>query len=401
MAKTKSWGAVGPKTGDKNKKRSRERRKKKVRSDGSHWEARTRKNSKASERAPVPPERKEWTGTGDIALVAVDDVIVPEGMPVPDPLLVVEIAESIQILGLIHPIAVRERLTGFGTKSEKILVAGGTRLAAYKSLGEATVPCTYFPDDKAASELVRLSENLFRKHMTVLEEADEIAKLVELMKAQQIGLFGQNDQNQGRPLSDAGKAARQLPIKAKTIEGRRKKIERAIKISIGTIWHKKLIKEKHLDNNQAALLEIVGGPEVYDQYKIIQRLSRRRAAPRIDSLKERIQETMPFVEQVQYKELLAAWNESPKFKQGWRRAINEHRERFINEILRASDYDGNTAIALVLAALAGRRKVLVQDMHRLGAKRGFSKRTIRKVILGLAIKKKRLSQNPHDAARSP
>lgn len=106
--------------------------------------------------------RKEWGELGDVSHVLVSKVIVPEGTPDPDPVLVANIAESIQVFGLIHPIAARFRGTAFGT-SEIILVDGTARLAAYKLLGEATVPCVYFPDDETATRFIQLCESLFRK----------------------------------------------------------------------------------------------------------------------------------------------------------------------------------------------------------------------------------------------
>ena len=215
--------------------------------------------------------------------------------------------------------------------------------------------------------------------------------------ARALGLFGQNVQKQGRPLSDAGKAAEQLPIKAKTIEGRKKKVERAIQISEG-IWlqNKQLIKEKHLDNNQSVLLEIASEPDVYGQFKIIQRLARRRTTPRT-ALKERMQETMPVAEQAQYEELLAAWDASPKFRTACRRATKEHRERFINEVMRGSSgFDLDEAVDLIKRAFSGRRKLLVRDLHRLGARYGFHKKTIQEVIRYLGYKKKRLSRDRNE-----
>jgi len=328
--------------------------------------------------------------------VSVEDVIVPDDLPKPDPALVADIAESIRIIGLIHPIPVRFHLTALGLKTEIILVTGTARLAAYILLGEKTVPCTVFKDDEVASRFVRLSENLFRKNKTALQEADEIAEFVELINKYQFCFSGQNVQKKGRPRGGVAKAARELPIEAKTVEGRRKKIERAIKIS--QIWReiKDLIREKGLDDNQSALLQIAEEDDIDAQRKVVKQLSRHRTAPRA-ALKARMSETMTVAEQANYEELLGAWETSPKFRSAWRCAIKEHRERFINEVLRGSSgFDVDEAIRIVKSAFLGRKKILVRDLQRLGARHGFHKKSIVEVVKHLCYKKKRLSWFRHE-----
>ena len=217
----------------------------------SAWCSNKRKKKKGPRSRDVVLQRKEWNGDGDITLAPIDEIAVPEDHPAPDPLLVAEIADNIRLFGLIHPIAVRSHPIALGNKTEIILVAGAARLAAHKLLGETRVPCTYFPDDELAAQFVRLSENVIRKNKTALQEADDIAELVRLMQKHQIGIFGQNVQNKGRPLSTAGKAAKQLTIPAKTPDARRKKIERALKISDGIyLGLRQLIVEKQLDDNE-------------------------------------------------------------------------------------------------------------------------------------------------------
>jgi hypothetical protein len=51
--------------------------------------------------------RKEWTGVEDVILVPVGEIVIPGDLKEPDPVLVASIANSIETLGLIHPIAVR------------------------------------------------------------------------------------------------------------------------------------------------------------------------------------------------------------------------------------------------------------------------------------------------------
>jgi ParB/RepB/Spo0J family partition protein len=319
------------------------------------------------------PERKEWTGqSGDIVLVPLEDVHLPEDYLEPSQVSVAEIAESIQTFGLIHPIAVRLHLSAFGKRRETMLIAGASRLAAYKLLGETAVPCTYFPDDEVAVKYIRMSENIFRADITVLDKADKIAEYLDFLKEHQIGDFGQHVQKQGRPLSDAGKAAKQLPIAAKTIESRKKKIDRYLTISQSILdEHKPLIREKGLANNQWALLQIANEEDAYQKYKAIQRLGVRRTTPRA-AIKKRMNRTMPVAEHAKYEELLAAWEASPEFKVAWRKAEPEHRDRFYNEVMCGlSHYDSDQAVRLVQRAFAGREKILVRHLQRLGMKHGY------------------------------
>lgn len=344
---------------------------------------------------PLTPVRKEWKGGADITLIPIDDIIVPQDHPDPSGPLVADIADSIKLFGLIHPIAVREHHTVTG-KIRNILVAGHARLAASKQLGETVIPCTFFPDDEVAAKYIGFCENLFRKNLTALEEAEEIAKLVYFLEDHKIGLFGQNVHNVGRPLSAAGKAAKHISVKGKTEEARRKKIERSLKINLIPVNVKEVIRTRKLDNNLAALLEIADEEPGRDQYKTALRLGRKPNSVKA-AQKERIERTMPSDERANYEELLAGWEKSPEFRKAWRKATKEHRERFINEVLRgASGTDIEEVADLVKRAFAGREKILVRDLQRLGAKYGFHESRIQKVVREQGYKRKRLSRNRHD-----
>ena len=267
------------------------------------WKLKPRKKSKSGQTGLSLPDRKKWKTGGDVKLIKIADIVIPENLPEPDPVLVAEIAESIRLVGLIHTIAVTLKRTAPDQSSEIVLVAGRARLEAYKLLGRTKVPCSFFENDDDAIRLVQLSENLFRKRLTVLQESEEIAECVELISGR---FSGQNVQKKGRPHGGIAQAARELPIKAKTEEGRRKKIDRAIKISQIWLNIKDVIRNKCLDDNQAALLQIADEDQPYDQYKKVLQLSHRQKSRRA-ALKERMTETMPEAEQQEYETLLAAW----------------------------------------------------------------------------------------------
>jgi hypothetical protein len=62
----------------------------------------------------------------------------------------------------------------------------------------------------------------------------------------------------------------------------------------------------------------------------------------------------------------------------------------------SSGFDLDEAVNLITRAFSGRRKLLVRDLYRLGARYVFHKKTIREVIRYLGYKKKRLSPDRNE-----
>ncbi len=81
-----------------------------------------------------------------------------------------ELAQSIQEIGLLHPIVVNE---------DNILIAGLHRLEAAKLLGWEEIPCSIFDINKA-EELAEIDENLIRAELTELEKADLLYRAKEI-----------------------------------------------------------------------------------------------------------------------------------------------------------------------------------------------------------------------------
>ena len=80
-----------------------------------------------------------------------------------------ELAESIRRHGILHPLTVRRTAAGWE------LVAGERRLRAAVLAGLETVPCLEAEVDGRASALLALVENLQRRDLHYLEEAEAIA----------------------------------------------------------------------------------------------------------------------------------------------------------------------------------------------------------------------------------
>lgn len=85
-----------------------------------------------------------------------------------------ELAESIRQYGVIQPLSVRRRADGYE------LVAGERRLRASKLAGLTEVPCILLAVDEEQSGLIALVENLQRRDLDFIEEAEGLARLMRL-----------------------------------------------------------------------------------------------------------------------------------------------------------------------------------------------------------------------------
>lgn len=84
-----------------------------------------------------------------------------------------ELAESITQYGVIQPLTVRRK----GKSYE--LVAGERRLRAARLAGLSTVPCIVIEIDMEESSLIALIENLQRRDLDYIEEAEGMALLIK------------------------------------------------------------------------------------------------------------------------------------------------------------------------------------------------------------------------------
>ncbi len=85
-----------------------------------------------------------------------------------------ELAGSIASFGIIQPLTVRRVSDGYE------LVAGERRLRAAKLAGLREVPCILMALDEAESGMVALIENLQRRDLDYIEEAEGLARLMRL-----------------------------------------------------------------------------------------------------------------------------------------------------------------------------------------------------------------------------
>ena len=84
-----------------------------------------------------------------------------------------ELADSIRSLGVLQPLTVRRR------DGQWELVAGERRLRAAKLAGLEQVPCLSVQVDSQSSSLLALVENLQRRDLDFLEEAQALRRLID------------------------------------------------------------------------------------------------------------------------------------------------------------------------------------------------------------------------------
>ena len=107
----------------------------------------------------------------------IHDIIKPEIRQPLTEVRVVELADSIDRLGLLQPLVVVPWQRRFR------LVAGRHRLEAVTRLQWPTVPCVVLNLDSVQRELAEVDENLIRRSLNYLDRAELLARRVELLNA--------------------------------------------------------------------------------------------------------------------------------------------------------------------------------------------------------------------------
>ena len=88
--------------------------------------------------------------------------------------LVENLAESNELVGLLNPIVLTQDFK---------LVAGRHRLEAYRTMGFEEIPASIVTLDEMHQRMATIDENLIRKHLTSLEEAEQLSERKRLYEA--------------------------------------------------------------------------------------------------------------------------------------------------------------------------------------------------------------------------
>ena len=113
--------------------------------------------------------------TDQIRFLSVRDIVPNPAQPRKhfDATALRELADSITRYGVLQPLTVRYR------KRKYELVAGERRLRAAKMAGLSKVPCIVLDIDMEESSLIALVENLQRRDLDYIEEAEGLSKLIQ------------------------------------------------------------------------------------------------------------------------------------------------------------------------------------------------------------------------------
>lgn len=239
--------------------------------------------------------------------LALDEIEIAEGRREINAAAVKRLADSIEQVGLRHPITVRRRGEGY------VLIAGRHRIEAFRKLGREHIPSLIVSMTNDQARLWEIAENLHRAELTKLERDDNIAEWIKITerasKSQSESLRA--DGRGGRP-SGIENAARELGIE-------RQDAHRAVKVSTLSDEAKDAARETGLDNNRSALLDAASKGTVAEQVAEIHR--RHTDGPKIVKLADEPLNDAEAAEK-QVAALMSAWN----------KAGSVAREEFLNRI---------------------------------------------------------------------
>jgi ParB-like chromosome segregation protein Spo0J len=219
---------------------------------------------------PTPSNSAERTR------IALDEIYVPDDRRALQPDKVADLAESMKVLGLLSPIAVRwvrREVTlpnALTVKGAYHLVYGLHRLTAARQLGWTEIPCQILFSSTATIDtqdapkmqgndrqalMVEIAENLHRAELTALERSEHIAAWMKLIEENAQGsgnsekISGELDRRgSGRPKGGRSAAAREIGIS----EADARRSERIAALPDKA---KAEAKALGLDDNQVALLK--------------------------------------------------------------------------------------------------------------------------------------------------
>ena len=187
-------------------------------------------------------------------MISIEDVLIPQHHRPLDPEAIAVLVASMKMIGQQTAIKVR---AAPGHDGKAILVGGWRRIEAAKSLGWGTIRAEFIDGDDVLAELAEIADDLHREGLTALEQAERHARWVRLITEREpISRQKVAKSGPGRPEGVITRAARELPIKGKTLKARRKRMERNIKIDAMSSDAKAAAITAGFDKKPTALSEI-------------------------------------------------------------------------------------------------------------------------------------------------
>lgn len=223
--------------------------------------------------------------------ITITDIDMLDGRREVNQASVKKLAESIDKIGLRHPITVREKGDRY------ILVAGRHRIEAFKKLGRDHIPASIVKMTNDDARLWEIAENLHRAELSKLERDENVAEWIKITEKQSVQLAPKGLGH--RPEGGISAAARELGVEETDAK-------RAVKVAALSDEAKEAARETGLDNNRSALLEAAGKQTVAEQVAAIHH---RHTAPRVVKLaKDPISDVEALEGQV--AALMNAWNKA-------------------------------------------------------------------------------------------
>lgn len=177
----------------------------------------------------------------DIQLpISIDDIIIGETRRELDRSAVNRLAESIDQIGLRHPITVREK----GDKYH--LIAGRHRLEACKKLGREHVQAVIVKMTNDEARLWEIAENLHRADLKKLDRDEQVAEWIKITE-RILSQTAKETRGRGQPEGGVAAAARDLGID-------KDDAHRAVKVANLSDDAKDAARDAGLDDNRSALL---------------------------------------------------------------------------------------------------------------------------------------------------
>ena len=213
----------------------------------------------------------------------VDGIAIPDGHRDVDPAVVEALAASMQRVGLLSPILLREPVA-LDCSEPAILISGRHRLEAAKSLGWDFIDCHFLHITDPAARVREIVENLHRAELTALERSNQSIEVVELYrlldeeeKAAQVGQVSKGGRGKKGGKSNA---AKQLGIT-------RQELQRAEKIASIIPEAQAAAVGAGIADNQSGLLKVAeAAPE--KQVEAVRNVARKRAQSRTERRQARI-----------------------------------------------------------------------------------------------------------------
>jgi ParB/Sulfiredoxin domain len=275
--------------------------------------------------------------------IKIEDIVFRERLRPPRPENVAKLGESLKTLGQTRAITVRRNTEQDG---KFIGIAGDTLFEAAKSLNWTHVRADIMECTEVEARLWETMENLCRGKLTALQESEYHAECVRLI-AEREAVSRQNvgKRKVGRPEGAIAKTARDLPMKGKTQQARRKAIERGLKIAAISSEAKVAVTKAGLDDNRSALHEIAKIENAEEQLQRVQEIIKREAKEQAkrDHVKKRgkakgdvekagSRPAQPHPDDVVFAELKAYCR--PELKKTWAQASTKIKRRFLREVLK-------------------------------------------------------------------